>query len=192
MPASILIIQGHPDPDQKHFCHALADAYAEAAEQAGHSVRRVEIARLEFPLIRQAEDWKHGEAPPAIADVQAELLRAGHIVIIYPLWLGTMPALLKGFLEQVFRQSFAFGADPMRPERKLRGRSARVVVTMGMPGWIYRAYFMAHGLKNLERNILRFCGIRPVRSSLVGMVEGDSARRGRWLERMRRLGAAAR
>ena len=192
MPARILIIPGHPDPDQRHFCHALADAYAEAAEQAGHSVRRVEVAQLDFPLVRQAEDWKHGEAPPAIAGVQAELLRTEHIVIIYPLWLGTMPALLTGFLEQVFRQSFAFGADPMRPERKLRGRSARVVVTMGMPGWIYRTYFMAHGLKNLERNILRFCGIRPVRSSLVGMVEGGSARRGRWLERVRRLGAAAR
>lgn len=192
MPANILIIQGHPDPDQQHFCHALADAYAEAAEQAGHSVRRVEVARLEFPLLRQADDWKHGEPPPAITGVQSEVLRAGHIVIIYPLWLGTMPALLKGFLEQVFRQSFAFGADPMKPERRLRGRSARVVVTMGMPALIYRVYFMAHGLKNLERNILRFCGIKPVRSSLVGMVEGGSARRERWLEHMRRLGAAAR
>lgn len=192
MPANILIIQGHPDPDQRHFCHALADAYAEAAEQAGHSVRRVEVARLEFPLVRQAEDWKHGEPPPAIAGVQSEVLRAGHIVIIHPLWLGTLPALLKGFLEQVFRQSFAFGADPMKPERRLRGRSARIVVTMGMPAWIYRVYFMAHGLKNLERNILRFCGIKPVRSSLVGMVEGGPARRERWLERMRRIGAAAR
>ncbi len=192
MTANILIIQGHPDPNRQHYCHALADAYAEAAEQAGHSVTRVEVARLDFPLVRRPDDWKQGEPPPAIAEVQSELLRAGHIVIIYPLWLGTMPALLKGFFEQVFRQSFAFGADPMKPERKLRGRSARVVVTMGMPAWIYRGYFMAHGLKNLERNILRFCGIRPVRSSLVGMVEGASTRRERWLDRMRQLGAAGR
>lgn len=192
MPANILIIQGHPDSDQRHFCHALADAYAEAAEQAGHSVARVEVGRIDFPLIRRPDDWKQGEPPPAIAEVQCELLRAEHIVIIYPLWLGTMPALLKGFFEQVFRQSYAFGADPMKPERKLRGRSARVVVTMGMPGWIYRGYFLAHGLRNLERNILRFCGIKPIRSSLVGMVEGSSARRERWLERMRRLGAAGR
>lgn len=192
MTANILIIQGHPDADKRHFCHALADTYAEAAEQAGHSVARVEVGQLDFPLLRRPEDWKREEPPSAIAGVQSELLKAGHVVIIYPLWLGTMPALLKGFLEQVFRQSFAFGADPMKPERKLRGRSARIVVTMGMPGWIYRGYFLAHGLKNLERNVLRFCGIRPVRSSIVGLVEGGPARRERWLERMRRLGAAGR
>jgi putative NADPH-quinone reductase len=192
MTANILIIEGHPDPDEGHFCHALADAYAEAAENAGHSVARVAVARLDFPLVRQPVDWKQGEPPSAIAGVQSELLAADHMVIIYPLWLGTMPALLKGFFEQLFRQQFAFGADPMKPERKLRGRSARIVVTMGMPGWIYRVWFLSHGLRVLERNILRFCGIRPVRSSLVGMVEGSPARRGRWLARMRRLGAAAR
>lgn len=103
-----------------------------------------------------------------------------------------MPAVVKAFLEQLLRQPFAFGADPMRPERPLRGRSARVVVTMGMPGWIYRGWFRSHSLKNLERNILRFCGVAPVRTSLVGGVEGSARRRGRWLRRMRRLGRGGR
>ena len=116
-----------------------------------------------------------------------------HLVIVYPLWLGTMPALLKGFLEQVFRYDFAFEPQPNGRFRKhLTGRSARVVVTMGMPVPAYRWWFGAHSLKSLERNILKFSGIRPVRESLFGMVENVSdATRRTWLERMQRLGADA-
>jgi hypothetical protein len=63
---------------------------------------------------------------------------------------------------------------------------------MGMPAFVYRWYFGAHGLRSLERNILGFSGIGPIRESLVGMVEGAAARRARWLERLRALGGAAR
>ena len=188
---NILVIHGHPDPADAHFGNALGEAYAQAAEGAGHVVRRIEVAQLDFPLLRTRQDWISGDPPAAIANAQADVLWADHLVIFYPLWLGAMPALLKGFFEQLFRQRFAFGKDPMRPERPLRGRSARIVVTMGMPAFVYRFWFLSHSLKNLERNILRFCGIRPVRSSLVGLVEGAPARRRRWLRRMARLGVRA-
>lgn len=54
--------------------------------------------------------------------------------------------------------------------KELSGRSARVVVTMGMPATVYRLYFRAHGVKSLERNILGFVGIAPVHETLVGNV----------------------
>jgi putative NADPH-quinone reductase len=74
----------------------------------------------------------------------------------------------------------------------LTGKSARIVVTMGMPGLFYRWYFRAHTLKSLERNILKFCGVSPVRSSLVGMVEaGGAVRHEKWLHNMRVLGRKA-
>lgn len=115
-------------------------------------------------------------------------------MIFYPLWLGTMPALLKGFLEQVFRPGFAF--EPGKPGRmfrkRLSGKSARVVVTMGMPAFIYRWFYFAHGLKGLERNVLGFCGIGPIRESLIGMVEADAGAREQWLRKMRALGRAGR
>lgn len=117
-----------------------------------------------------------------------------HLVIVYPLWLGSMPALLKAFLEHVFRPGFAFeyGAKGF-PRKLLRGKSARIVVTMGMPAFFYRWYFGAHSLKSLERNILRFCGISPIRESLFGLVEtATESTRHKWLQTMRKLGAAAR
>jgi putative NADPH-quinone reductase len=63
---------------------------------------------------------------------------------------------------------------------------------MGMPALFYRWYYRAHSLKSLERNILAFCGIKPVRASVVGSVEGMSAaKRKSWLAKMAALGCKA-
>jgi len=75
----------------------------------------------------------------------------------------------------------------------LKGRSARIVVTMGMPALVYRWYFRAHSLKALERNILGFVGIAPVHETLIGMVEGmDDVQRAQWLRRFEAMGREAR
>ena len=176
------------------MCHALAKAYRSGAESSGHEVHVIPVAELSFPLIRNKEDFEKGQRPIAIRQAQTTIHSSDHLLLVYPLWLGTMPAILKGFLEQLFRYDFAFEPKPGgRFEKKLTGRSARVVITMGMPALVYRWYFGAHSLKSLERNILKFAGINPVRESLFGMVENvDAAKRTRWLERMRSLGAAAR
>jgi len=190
--ARILIIDGHPDGDPARLIHALADAYEAGAADAGHEVRRIAIAALDFPLLRSKRDWEEGEPVPAIRAAQADVAWAEHIVFLYPLWLGDVPALLKGFLEQVARPGFAIGSRSGVNGGLLKGRSARVVVTMGMPGFFYRLFYRAHSLKSLERNILKFAGLGPVRHSVLGMVEGKPERRARWLEDMRRLGAKAR
>ncbi|MEQ9639192.1 MAG: NAD(P)H-dependent oxidoreductase [Alphaproteobacteria bacterium] len=191
MARRILIVQGHPDPADEHLCHALADAYAEGARAAGHEVRRIEVARLDVPLLRSKADFDAGEPPPVARLGQQAIEWAEHLVIVYPLWLGTMPALLKGWLEQVLRPGFAFEVGGLGWKPRLRGRSARVVVTMGMPALAYRLFYFSHSLRSLERNILKFVGVAPVRHTVVGGVDAlrDAAT---WLDRLRRLGAAAR
>jgi len=194
MPHRITIIQGHPDSGGEHLCHALANAYRSGAEASDFEVRVVNVANLSFPLIRSAEDFKNGPRPACIQEAQSMIRTSDHLLLVYPLWLGTMPALLKGFLEQVFRYDFAFEPDARgRFEKKLTGRSARVMVTMGMPALGYRYYFGAHSLKSLERNVLKFSGISPVRESLFGAVDSVSdTTRQKWLQRATRLGAAGR
>jgi putative NADPH-quinone reductase len=191
----ILILQGHPDSTWPHLGHALADAYAEGATASGHEVRLVEVAKLDFPLLRSAEDWQHGTLPASLADAQAAIEWCEHLVILFPLWLGDMPALLKGFLEQVARPGFAFergtAASPFGVKR-LRGRSARIVVTMGMPALVYKVIYRAHSVKSLERNVLGFVGFAPLRETLIGGVgEADATRVGEWCTEMRRLGRSA-
>jgi putative NADPH-quinone reductase len=193
-PRRIALIQGHPDPGGGHFGHALADAYAEAAAAAGHEVRRIDVARLRFPLLRSKEEWDAAEPAGDIAQAQQTLAWANHLLILYPLWLGCMPALLKAFFEQALRPGFAAdrtgGATGWR--KRLAGRSARIVVTMGMPAFVFRWYFRAHGLRVLERNILAFSGVGPVSSCVIGSVESPRAGgRERWMRRMRGLGARA-
>ncbi len=190
----IAIIQGHPDAEKMHLCHALADAYGAGAEDAGYEVKWIRIAELSFPLIRSRRDFEHGERPACVREAQEIIQWSEHMLLVYPLWLGTMPALVKAFLEQVFRYDFAFEPLPNGLyKKKLTGRSARVVITMGMPALAYRWYFRAHSLKSLERNILKFAGISPVRETLFGMVEkADEKKRARWIDKMRALGAKGR
>lgn len=187
----ILILQGHPDTTQHHLCHALAQAYADGALTAGHEVRTIVVGELDFPLLRSKAEWDSGPVPPALAPAQEAIAWAQHIVLVFPLWLGGMPALVKGFLEQVARPGFAIGKPSglRMADKLLTGRSARVVVTMGMPSLVYRWYFRAHSLKALERNILGFVGIAPIHETLVGLVEGlDNNARTTWLEKLRALG----
>jgi len=189
----VLLVQGHPDSGESHLCHALADAYAFGANSAGHEIRHLNIATLDFPLLRSQKEWEHGALPPGLADAQAAIKWAEHIVFFFPLWLGDMPALLKAFLEQVARPGFAFSGERNAFTKKgLTGRSARVVVTMGMPAAIYRWYFRAHSIKSLERNILGFVGIAPVHESLVGgagnLKQKDADK---WFARMDKLGRMA-
>lgn len=187
----ILIIEGHPDADDLRFGHALAKAYGDGARQAGHHVRHVRLAQLDFPLLRSKREWEQGALPASLGPAQDAIGWAEHIVFFFPLWLGDMPALLKGFLEQVARPGFALSqpTDGSFPKKLLSGRSARVVVTMGMPALVYRWLFRAHSVKALERNILGFVGIAPIRETLIGSVENQEfARRTRWLERMYALG----
>jgi putative NADPH-quinone reductase len=191
--ARLAIIQGHPDAAGHHLCHALADAYAQGAEQAGHAVARIDVTTLEFPWLRTKEAFETGPLPDMLRPAQEAIGQADHLCIVYPLWLGTLPAILKAFLEQVFRPGFAFAIGERTWRRPLKGKSARIVVTMGMPVLFYRWYFGAHGLKSLERSILGFCGIRPIPESLFGMIDAASAaKRAGWLETMRRLGGQGR
>jgi putative NADPH-quinone reductase len=196
MPRHILIIVGHPDPDPKRLCRALAASYAEGARSAGHDVRLIDIATLDFPLLRTMEEFGERPMPATLADAAQAINDAEHIVFVFPLWLGTMPALLKAFLEQVMRPGVAFAyPEPGKggfAKTLLKGRSARVVVTMGMPAFFYRLWYLGHGIAGMRRNILNFVGISPVRETLFGSVEGagDDTRR-KWIAAMYALGTRA-
>lgn len=170
----ILIINGHPDGDNGHFCDAIVQKYTSAAEAAGHRVETVNVNKIKFPLLASKTEFDNQTPVAAILEVQEKLLQTDHLVVVYPLWLGGMPALLKGFFEQVFRPGFAVQpADTKaRFKKLLKGKSARVFVTMGMPGFFYKWFFRAHTLKALKRNILDFVGFKPVRSTVIGTADG--------------------
>lgn len=189
----ILILVGHPDPSQDRLCRALADAYADGAQAAGHEIRRIDIATLDIPYLRSQPEFEHVSPSKGLLEAQDAITWAEHLLVVFPLWLGDMPAMLKAFFEQVLRPGFAFAyRSKGLPEKRLAGRTAHVVITMGMPAFAYRWVFFAHALRLLKRNILSFVGIQPVNETLFGNVGGaDDATRHAWLAQMREAGRKA-
>lgn len=171
------ILDGHPDPAREHLIHALADRYAAAAREAGHDVRRINVADLDVPLLRKPSEFYRAPAPQTLVPAQNDVRQSNHVVILYPLWEGDMPAALKAFMEQVFRPGFAMdeGGGPLgMPKPLLRGKSARIIVTMGMPRLFYRIVFGAHSVKAL-RLLLVFAGISPVNVTLFGGISPEAS-----------------
>jgi putative NADPH-quinone reductase len=190
----ILIINGHPDPSPQRLCAALSEAYGSGAAQAGREVRHIAIGDLDFPLLQTAEEFGKPATADSVLQAQAAITWADHLVIVHPLWLGGAPARLKGFLEQVLRYGFALAAPGQKgPMGLLGGRSARLIVTMGMPAAVYRLIFGAFGSRAIARGILMIAGVRPARTLLLGGVEtAKLSMREAWLKQVRRLGEQGR
>jgi putative NADPH-quinone reductase len=180
----VAIILGHPLGAETSFCSALARSYEEGAKEAGHDVSLIDTGQFDIPFLTQNSDHKTVGLSPELLNAQKKLKSAQHWVIIYPLWMGDMPAKLKAFLEWVLEPGFAFQYQSNKPPQKLlKGKSAHIIVTMGMPSCFYKLFYRAHSLKSFERNILKFCGISPVRKTLYGSVEiVSSEKRGDWYE----------
>jgi putative NADPH-quinone reductase len=189
---SLLVVLGHPRNDS--LCHQLVLAYAEGAREAGASVRVLRLGELSFdPVLRQA---RAGDQPlePDLQAAQQALSEARHVAWVYPVWWGTMPALLKGFLDRVLVPGFAYRyrKDSPRWDRLLAGRSAELLVTMDAPPWYYRWFDHMPGHWQMRRTVLQFCGFDPVRIASYGAVRTATGQRiARWLADARRRGARA-
>ncbi len=189
----IAIVVGNPQHDS--YSAALGEAYLRGAESNGHEAKLFLLARMNFDAILR--EGYHREQPlePDLVAARQALQESDHLVFIFPLWAGDMPAIMKGFFERVLQPDLlAIQKSAGAASWKIfKGKSARIIMTMGMPGWFYRWYYGAHALKLLRRNILHLIGVRPVYSTIYGMIEavGDETRR-QWLREVEALGHQAR
>lgn len=192
MPKNIVVIFGHPD--SRSFCKAIADTYIASAKASGHEVRFVPLGELSFdPVLRQGYRSEQ-TLEPDLVSVQDAIRWAQHVVLIYPIWWGAMPALLKGMIDRVFLPGFAFRyrKDSQFWDRLLAGRSAHVITTMDTPPWYYRLIYRMPGHHQIKKTILEFSGIKPVKVTSLGPVRyATSARREQWLRRVARYAAIA-
>jgi putative NADPH-quinone reductase len=188
----IMIVVGHPQ--RQTFCEALGNAYRAGAEAAGHSVKLFTLADMKFdPILREGYRREQPLEPDLRAAYDA-LASCDHLVLIFPLWCGDMPALMKGFIERVLQPDLVARENTEHAMNWsiFKDKTARIVMTMGMPVSIYRFWYGGHALKLLKRNILEFIGIKPVRHTLLGMVATTRPEtRDRWVGEVRELGKAA-
>ena len=181
----VTVIQGHPLADS--FCAALTGAYVTGAREAGAEVREHSTAQMEFdPVLHRAyRDIQQLE--PDLLALWDDILWAEHLVFAYPVWWGTPPAEMKGVFDRLFLPGFAFKYATERSvfqEKKLKGRTGRLICTMDSPPLYYRWIVGGAGVKMMRNSILKFAGVTPVRASLFGSVKLSSAeKRATWLRR---------
>lgn len=182
MNKKILVILGHPA--KTSFCGALAESYVTGAKESGHEVRLLELGALKFDPILHEGYTKIQELEPDLVEAREAITWAQHLVFVYPVWWGTMPALLKGFLDRVFLPGFAFKyrSGSQFWDRLLAGRSAHILVTMDTPPWYFRLVYRMPGHNQMKRTVLEFCGIKPVKITSIGPIRNSTVKsRERWL-----------
>lgn len=179
----VLIIDGHPRKDS--FCSAIASILERAATRRTVDCRTIRLRDLEFNTC-----LINDRLEPALHKAQEDILWSEILVFVYPTWWGTMPALLKGFLDRSLRPGFAFCERSDGGWRGcLQGRSALLVTTMDTPRWIYRWLLGAPGHHAMRDATLGFCGISPIRILEFGPVRTSSlSQRRNWLAQIAREG----
>ncbi|MBU5348511.1 NAD(P)H-dependent oxidoreductase [Paenibacillus lautus] len=185
----VLIIQGNPIANS--YGSQLAEVYARGAAESGAEVRELVLAELEFDL--NLSGGYKGKQPlePDLQKAQELISWADHLVFVYPNWWGGMPALLKGFIDRVFLPGFAFKyrKNSPLPEQLLKGKTARLIVTMDSPYVYYRFYLGQPGHQMMKHSILKFCGVSRVRSTNITQLRKmPEVARKQWLERVHRMG----
>lgn len=186
----ILVVQGNPRLDS--FCGALADAYAHEAAQAGAEVKRLNLSELSFdPILREAY-LRDTPLEPDLQRAQQWIQESQHLVFVYPVWWGSMPALLKGFVDRTFLPGFAFKyrKDSSLWDRLLVGRSARMILTMDAPLWYNALIYRKCSERAMKAAVLEYSGIKPVRVTAFGQIRKSTPeQRDRYLSKVAALGA---
>lgn len=189
MPKKILVVMGHHR--RESYCNALADAYENGAREAGADIERLNVVDLEFdPILREVKAYKQ-PLEPDLERAQQLIQWADHLVFVYPLWWGSMPTLLKGFLDRTLMLGFGyqFHNNGFFWEKLLKGRTSHVIMTMDTPPAVFRCLFGDAGIRLFHKQIMGFCGIGPNRATRIGMVRRFSEKqRHAWLEKVNRMG----
>jgi putative NADPH-quinone reductase len=190
----IIVIQGHPLEDS--FCSALTNAYMDGAKESGAELRTWHLESLTFDPILHDAYRSIQELEPDLVSIQKDILWSDHIVLAFPIWWGMPPAKLKGFLDRTFVPGFAFKfatPESVFQEKKLSGRSARIISTMDSPPWYYRHLIGAPSQKMIKNSVLKFCGVNPIRFSTFGSVKLSSPKiREKWLKQAKSIGLSCR
>ncbi|GAC1030806.1 NAD(P)H-dependent oxidoreductase [Pseudomonas sp. No.21] len=184
----ILMIFGSPKDNS--LCNALGEAYAQGARSEGHVVRLLKLGEMAFdPVLHQGYDQSQA-LEPDLLEAQRQIHWAEHLVFVYPVWWGGVPALLKGFFDRVFLPGFAFRYRGARSwEKLLEGRTADLLVTLDTPPWYFRWIYGAPGHRQMTRTILGFCGIKTRRLAEFAPVRTSSEeQRQAWLRKAETLG----
>ncbi len=192
MSKRIALIIGHPDKESYNF--ALAKAYRKGAESSGFEIQEIIIQDLNFNPNLQFGYRKRTDLEPDLLKSQEILKWANHLVWIYPVWWGSVPAIMKGFLDRVLLPGFAFSKrkDSLWWDKHFADKSARLICTLDQPSWYYKWFYSRPSHKAMKKLTLNFIGVKKVRTTTIGPIRLSKENfRAKWLRKVEKLGQMA-
>ena len=161
------------------------------AKKSNAEIKEINISELKFNPNLQFGYRKRTELEPDLLEAQAKLKWADHLVWFYPVWWGSVPAIMKGFLDRVLLPGFAFNKreNSLWWDKHLTGKTARIICTLDQPAWYYKWYYGNPSHSAMKKLTLNFIGVKKVRISTIGPIRLSKEKfRLKWLKKVEKLG----
>lgn len=182
-----LIIVAHPKTDS--FSFAMANAYRENVQRKGREVEMLDLYRetRQQPFFA-FDDQNDMTATEEMTYFQHKIAEADEIVLVFPFWWGSFPAILKNFIDWNLSKGFAFTYVDGRPKGLLQGKSVRVFTTSGAPKLIYTLTGAYRRLKYMiKHQIVVFCGMELAGFHAFGGIDTSAKNTKKILDEIRSL-----
>lgn len=189
---STLVVVAHPERDS--LTHAAARATVDAITEAGGDAELADLAGEGFdPRFTAADIAFYRGGGEVSADVLAEqqrVDRADHLIMVFPMYWWSMPALLKGWIDRVLVGGWAYdGASATGVIGMLQRLTIDLVIVAGDDEESFRRHGIPQAVRTqIERGIIEYCG--ATHRSTTYLYESDSKDRGRLAAELRELGAS--
>ncbi|MEC1023649.1 NAD(P)H-dependent oxidoreductase [Bacillus paralicheniformis] len=187
------VIYAHPNPNS--FNGAILNQVIKALEDGKHSYDVIDLYKDRFDPVLLFDEKKRRsdmKRDPETAEYRRIVKNADHLIFIYPLWWGGMPAIMKGFIDRVFAAGEAYTYQGKLPKGLLKACTATVYYTADAPSWYLRFWRRDADWVTVKDVMLKFCGVRRVKRLLfAGVKDSSEEKRTQWLDRVYRSIAPA-
>ncbi len=171
-----LVVLAHPY--SKSFGKAIANTIEAEVLKNGSEVRVRDLYELGFDSELKGSDLLNLQSGNYAADIVAEqehIKWADVITFVYPVWWAAMPSMLKGYVDRVFANGFAFTYGANGPEGLLKGKKALIFSTTGFPSDIYEQIGMHKSMQQTtDEAIFNFCGVEVIDHQFFGAIPSSS------------------
>ncbi len=179
----ITVIIAHPNTD-KSFNHAIALTAAETLKEIGHDVTILDLYKENFDpvLTLNEEKLDVSELPEQIRNMMRTVQESDGLIFVHPNWWGTPPAILKGFLDRVFRVGFAYKFSPDGVLALFKDKTAQIFTTSNTPRDVEISVY-GDPLENFWKTVVfGLCGCRSFeRRNFESIIMSSPEDRQKWL-----------
>lgn len=170
----ILIINGHPF--KYSLSSAITERYFQGANRGSNEIKVLNISELKFDPILHKGYQEIQQLEPDLIKAQNDIVWADHLVVIFPIWWSSPPALFKGFIDRVFLPGFAFKYHPGKTfwDKLLKGRTSEIILTTDAPNWWNKWILNDPAINMIKKGVLEFSGFKVIRVTSLAEIKNQN------------------